>query len=105
MQGLDTNSTLKNLIYMYKGSELCQNETSEFKICRATPAGLADPTTCQNKANNFLGCYNQVVKNSRANCTREYANAYACLEQNINTPDDDGSGACSASLRKFANCS
>ena len=52
-----------------------------------------------------MGCYNQVVKNSRDNCNREYANAFACLEQNINSPDDDGSGACSASLKKFANCS
>ena len=61
MQGLDTQSTLKNLIHMYKGSELCKSETSEFKICRATPAGTADPSQCESKANNFLSCYHQVV--------------------------------------------
>ena len=80
MQGLDTNSTFKNLIYMYKGSELCKSETSDFKICRATPAGSADPSRCESKANLFLSCYSQVVSSSKANCAAQYSSAYACLE-------------------------
>ena len=48
MQGADTQSTLKNLIYMYKGSQVCKAETNDFKICRATPAGqLGDPQRCE----------------------------------------------------------
>ena len=54
MQGLDTQSTLKNLIFMHKGSQVCKNEMNSFKIARATPAGQGDPERCESNVSNFL---------------------------------------------------
>ena len=68
MQGVDTETTLKNLIYMYKGSQTCSNQTSDLKICRATPAGQADPERCESKASDFFHCYHSMVQGSKTNC-------------------------------------
>ena len=59
MQGVDTNSTLKNLIYMYKGSNVCAHEALDFKIAHATPAGRLGDSSVQGemRAHNFLQCY------------------------------------------------
>ena len=103
MQGLDTESTLKNLIYMYKGSQVCKAEAREFKLCRATPAGKhGDPEICEGKVSNFLQCYADQVKASKANCADQYANAYECMAKNVNSTGADG--ACSGSLEIFARC-
>ena len=80
MQGLDTESTLKNLIYMYKGSQVCKAETKEFKLCRATPAGkFGEPEMCESKVSNFLQCYADQIKSSKANCGEQYASAFECM--------------------------
>ena len=48
MQGLDTDSTLKQLIFSYKGSQLCKAERQEFDLCRTTPSGsAANPERCE----------------------------------------------------------
>ena len=54
MQGLDTQSTIKNLIFMHKGSQVCKNEMNAFRIARATPAGQSDPERVENHVSNFL---------------------------------------------------
>ena len=55
MQGLDTDSTLKQLIFSFKGASYCAAERSEFALCRATPAGShGDPELCEGKVSNFL---------------------------------------------------
>ena len=70
MEGVDTQTTLTNLLYMYKGSQLCQAEAKDFKLCRATPAGkFADPERCEEKVSNFLQCYTDMIKESKAKCT------------------------------------
>jgi hypothetical protein len=58
MQGLDTDSTIKQLLWAYKGSQVCKQERSEFMTCRATPSGsAANPEHCEAKVANFLQCY------------------------------------------------
>ena len=47
MQGVNTDTTVKNLIYMYKGSMTCKAEKADFSLCRATPSGQADPSKCE----------------------------------------------------------
>ena len=55
MQGVETDYTIKNLVYMYKGQSVCKNEASDFKLCRAPPAGkYGDATLCEPKAASFL---------------------------------------------------
>ena len=55
MQGIDTESTIKNLIFMYKGSIECKAETNDFKLCRATPQGkYGQPEKCEAKVSNYL---------------------------------------------------
>ena len=55
MQGVETDYTIKNLVFMYKGASVCKNEAADFKLCRATPAGkYGDATLCEPKAASFL---------------------------------------------------
>ena len=54
MQGVNTDSTVKNLIYMYKGSLTCKAEKADFNLCRATPSGMADPSKCEPQVSSFL---------------------------------------------------
>ena len=69
MQGVETDYTIKNLVYMYKGQSVCKNEASDFKLCRATPAGkYGDATLCEPKAASFLLCYHDMVTKSKADC-------------------------------------
>jgi hypothetical protein len=61
MQGLNTESTIKQLIFAYKGSSYCAAEQGEFLLCRATAAGAhGDPETCESKVSNFLQCYSDM---------------------------------------------
>ena len=90
---------------MYKGSQTCASQTSDLKICRATPAGQADPESCENKASDFFHCYHNMVKDSRSNCTDQYASAMGCMKSNISREDGlDDSGVCSQILKDFASC-
>ena len=84
MQGLDTDSTLKNLIYMYKGSQVCKKEAIDLKTCRATPSGQADPLRCEPKASNFLQCYHEMISSSKANCSNQYKSVHRCMQGNLN---------------------
>jgi hypothetical protein len=55
MQSLGTESTLKQMIFAYKGAFFCAAEQGEFLLCRATPAGShGDPEFCEGKVSNFL---------------------------------------------------
>ena len=101
MEGLNTESTLKNLIFMYKGSQSCTNEAKDFKLCRATPAGLADPERCESKVSNFLQCYADMIRESKVKCADQYANAFNCMSKNVNETDG---GVCEGSLQAFSNC-
>ena len=61
MQGLDTDKTIKSLIYASKGATFCAREQSDFMLCRATAAGaLGDPEMCESKVANFLQCYSDM---------------------------------------------
>ena len=61
MQGLGTDQTLKDLIFMYKGSQHCKAERQEFDLCRTTPSGsAANPELCEGKVSNFLQCYHDM---------------------------------------------
>jgi hypothetical protein len=61
MQGLNNESTLKQLMFAFKGNEFCAAEQAEFKLCRATPAGShGDPEICEGKVSNFLQCYHDM---------------------------------------------
>ena len=103
MQGLDTQSTLKNLIFMYKGSQTCKAEATDFKLCRATPAGkIGDPERCEAKVSNFLACYSDMIKESKVKCADQYANAMNCMTKNVNASGDEG--VCAGSLEAFARC-
>ena len=97
MQGLDQQSTLKSLIYMYKASAVCPQKQNDFRVCRATPAGQAEPERCEEKASSFLSCYHEMVKSSVANCASEYAATYKCMEKNVSLEDDE-TGACSNTI-------
>ena len=89
MQGYDTQSTLKNLIYMYKGSQVCKAEAADFKMCRATPAGQHSyPEICEKKVSNFLECYSVMIQDSMAKCHDQYDSVYKCMESNVNTSGD-----------------
>ena len=106
MQGLDNQSTFKNLIYMYKGSQVCKEEANAVKLCRATPAGnLGEPERCLPAATSFLSCYADLVKHSKAHCSNQFKNAMDCLEKNVATVNgNEESGVCSGSMTSFANC-
>ena len=81
---------------MYKGSQTCANQTSDLKICRATPAGQADPERCESKANDFFHCYHNMVKGSKTACVDQYASAMGCMKNNTNKEDSmDDAGVCS----------
>ena len=57
MQGLDTDSTLRQLLWSLRGAHHCQPEMLDFKLCRATPSGnMGDPEACEKKVANFLQC-------------------------------------------------
>ena len=57
MQALDTDSTLKQLLYSFRGAKQCHAELLDFKMCRATPNGnIGDPEVCEAKVSNFLQC-------------------------------------------------
>ena len=61
MQGHSTDQTLRDLIYMYRGSQFCRSEKAEFDQCRATPSGsAANPQFCESKVANFLQCYHDM---------------------------------------------
>ena len=47
---------------------MCKSEQNEFKLCRATPSGFADPKSCEGKLCNFLQCYDDIHKESAINC-------------------------------------
>ena len=105
MQGVDTGSTLRELIYAYKGSSYCAKERGDFVLCRATPAGkLGDPELCEGKVANFLQCYHDMVKESRDNCAAQYERAFGCLSANIDKASSHVDGACTGDLEDFAKC-
>ena len=61
MQGLDTDSTIKHLLYSYRGSKYCAAEQQDYLVCRAAPAGnIGDPEVCEAKVSNFLQCYHDM---------------------------------------------
>jgi hypothetical protein len=61
MQGLDTDSTIKQLIFSFKGATYCAAEKNDFALSRATPAGShGDPELCEGKVSNFLQCYHDM---------------------------------------------
>ena len=68
MQGVNTDSTVKNLIYMYKGSLTCKSEKADFSLCRATPSGQADPAKCEPQVSSFLQCYHDMIQKSKNDC-------------------------------------
>ena len=73
---------------MYKGSQVCKSEAQEFKMCRATPAGKhADPEICEAKVSNFLQCYADQIKSSKANCADSYSNVYSCMQKYVGETD------------------
>lgn len=48
MQGLDTDTTIKQLLWSLKGAQVCTKETNDFRLCRATPSGNAgNPEHCE----------------------------------------------------------
>ena len=48
-------SRIKQLIYAYKGAQVCNRERADFALCRATPAGrLGDPEMCEGRVASFL---------------------------------------------------
>ncbi len=104
MQGVDTQSTLRELLYAYKGSSFCAKERGDFVLCRATPAGrLGDPELCEGKVANFLQCYHDMIKESQESCTAQYERAFACLSANIDKTEHVD-GVCSGDLEDFARC-
>ena len=61
MQGLDNDSTFKQLMYSYKGSVTCAKERAEFALCRASPQGaLGEPEICEAKTASFMQCYHNM---------------------------------------------
>lgn len=46
MQGINNNQTIQQLLFSYKGSKVLTAEINDFKICRATPSGKANPEAC-----------------------------------------------------------
>ena len=106
MQGLNTDSTLKQLMFSYKGAQYCAAEAAEFKICRATPAGsYGDVEQCEPKVANFLQCYHDMVRESKANCASQYASAFDCLGKNLDLADASGEfGRCSKAMNDFRQC-
>lgn len=61
MQGLNTEQTMKQLVFAVKGASYCANEAAVFKQCRATPSGnLANPEFCESQAANFMQCYHDM---------------------------------------------
>jgi len=100
MEDRDTESTLRNLILMYKGSSACAQSLADFKVCRATPAGQATPETCEALATGFMTQYHDMVKTAKTNCSKEYASALQCMQENI----DSQTETCTSTLDAFANC-
>jgi hypothetical protein len=61
MQGLNTDQTLKQLIFATKGATFCAKEQGDFLLCRATAAGAhGEPEICESKVANFLQCYSDL---------------------------------------------
>ena len=105
MQGLDTSTTLKELIYMYRGSQVCKSELWDFKKCRATAQGKhGEPAICEAKVSNFLQCHTDSVKISKAKCAEQYAAAFNCMQNNLGENGDSQTGVCSGTLEQFAKC-
>ncbi|CDW90090.1 UNKNOWN [Stylonychia lemnae] len=105
MQGVDTDSTVKNLIYGFKGASFCAKERGDFVLCRATPAGrLGDPELCEGKVANFLQCYHDMVKHTSASCQNQYKGAYDCLKSNFDVKDTSKMVSCKELVDDFASC-
>ena len=46
-----------------------------------------------------------MVKDSRANCSDQYASAMACMQNNVSKEDSmDDAGVCSKILQDFSSC-
>ena len=76
-----------------------------MKLCRATPAGnAAGSDKCVGVASEFLSCYADMVKQSKAACSSELGNAIKCLNSNVGSDSQAAEGICEGSFTLFANC-
>eukprot|EP00347_Sterkiella_histriomuscorum_P011654 403371629 len=104
MQGVDTDQTIRQMIFAYKGATSCAQERGDFVLCRATPAGrLGDPELCEGKVASFLQCYHDMVKESNANCQTQFKNIYGCMKANL-SGDQPSDVPCIEMLEEFAKC-
>ncbi len=101
---VDSGVVYDLLIHSIKGKYFCEEKRKKFVIFRTMPnEKIYQPNYAEQNAKEFLDCYSNMLKVTKASCQNEYKKVYECLSTN-HGKNYDFPVKCVDSMERFINC-